>query len=97
MTKAIDQLRAMRYVLKQPEAPGETVLQGVCREWIDENLSAFMAKKTGLEEALLAARAKDRERRDAKKPDDEPAARDAGRERCDLAIQRLLEEAKEGL
>jgi hypothetical protein len=97
MTKAIDQLRAMRYILTHPEAPGETILQGACREWMDTNLPAFMAKKTSLEEALLAARAKDRERRDAAKPTDEPAARDAGRERCDLAIQRLLEEAKEGL
>jgi hypothetical protein len=59
----------------------------------------FHAQLIGLEKQHQAVLAKWMQSQpvEPKEKPEEPAARDAGRERCDLAIQRLLDEAKEGL
>ena len=48
-----DQLVDMRHVYSRPKKADRTAGQKACREWIEDNISSFMAAKSRLEEAFL--------------------------------------------
>jgi hypothetical protein len=54
----LQQLVDMRHVYERPASEDRTPGQKMCRKWAKENLSAFMAQKTALENRVLAAREK---------------------------------------
>jgi|GEM_PF-6345577 len=79
----------MKHVRRYPKATDRTQGQKDARRWKDKDFKAFMAKYADLEKAWMMKEPQQQE-------PDEPV-RDKGKERVEVAIQRLLDEAKEGL